>query len=280
MSGSLRYRLFGLTASSSLRLPLPEAGGVAPIDIEIVLGSVTAGGVLLWNDTSADTFACWRQDDIIVLAWPDVRFAVGADRVVVDASDPSAAAMLLVPAVWSIVLAARGQESLHGSAVERCGRAVAVLGHSGAGKSSAALSLLDHGWRLVTDDLLTFDAWGRAVPGPPILRLAPDRAMGRSGQPDPAGKFRLPVVTCADPVPLVAVIILDDRHERCERLAGAAAASAVLEQVYAPVLTHGGQPRRRFDLALQMVSTMPVYGAPPRSLTVVDLQWIAEGTGT
>ncbi len=279
MSGSLRYRLFGLAAASSLRLPLPEGDDPASIDIDVALGPVTVHGEPLWDDPTDDSFSCWRQDSDVVLAWPEARFAVRADRVLVDATDPAAAAMLLVPAVWSIVLAARGHESLHGSAVARDGRAIAVLGHSGSGKSSAALALLDRGWRLVTDDLLAFDAGGRAVPGPPVLRLAPDRAVGRTGQPDPAGKFRVPVVPCPDPVPLAAVVVLSDRHDRCERLTGASAVSGVLGEVYAPVLTQPGQPRRRFDLAVRLVSTARVYGAPPRSLTGTDLVRITEETG-
>ncbi len=278
MSPSLRYRLFGLTVTSCLPLPLPNVHDVEPIDLEVVTGPVTIGGTLLWQETAADGLSCWRQGDEIVLDWPGVRFAVSEERVVVDTTDAATAAMLLVPAVWSVVLAARGQESLHGCAVERAGRALAVLGHSGAGKSTAALALLDGGWHLVTDDLLTFDTTSRAVPGPPILRLTPDQALGRGGQADPAGKIRVSVVSCPEPVPLVAVVILADRYERCERLTGVAAVSAVLEQVYASILTHPGQAQRRFDLALHVVGTMRVYGAPPRSLTDVQLERIAEGT--
>lgn len=41
---------------------------------------------------------------------------------------------------------------LHASCVEKDGIGILIRGHSGAGKSSFALSLLNHGFRLVADD--------------------------------------------------------------------------------------------------------------------------------
>ncbi len=268
------HRLFGLAVTSDLPLPLPPDAG--PATVEVVGGRVLPHGELLWQAPPPLAFACRRDGSGIVLDWPTARFRVDPDRVVVDAHDDRDAVALLIPAVWSVVLAQHGCEALHGCAVARDGRAIAVLGASGTGKSTAALALLDRGWELVTDDLLALDPGGRALPGPPFVRLCPDRAGGRGGEFDAGGKIRVPAPVLSDPVPVAAVVVLGDGYDRCVPIRGAAAAAALLDQIYSPMMTHRGQSRRRFELALGLVAGVPIYGAPPRSLTADRLERIAK----
>jgi hypothetical protein len=268
------YRLFGLRVSSELALPLPTVEGDA--EVEVTLGPVAAGGDLLWHTEPPVAFSCFRRGETIVLEWPGARFGVEPDRVVVDVLAPDFAVDLFLNPVWSVLLTARGREPLHACAVARNGRAVSIHGVSGAGKTTSGLALLDRDWRLVTDDLLVLDDLVRAVPGPPFVRLLPDRATGRSGEFDPAGKLRFRPLLAEGPVPLTVMIVLGETHERCARLTGAAAVDAILAQVYSPVLTHPDQPRRRFELAIELAEHVAVYGAPPRSLTPEQLEHIAE----
>lgn len=272
MAERTRHRLFGLDFASYLSLPLHPADG--PASAKLVGGRVASRGAILSQAAAPLAFARRRDVAAIVLKWPTARFRVDRERVVVDARNDRDAVALLIPAVWSMVLAAHRYESLHGCAVERDGRAIAVLGASCAGKSTAALALLDGGWHVVTDDLLALDAEARAVPGPPFVRLCRDRAVGRVGEPDLGGTLRVTAPACPNPVPLAAVVVLDGKHARCAPLRGAAAAAALLDQVYAPMITHAGQARRRFELALGLVDDVPVYGAPPRSLTADRLEQI------
>ncbi len=268
------YRIFNLCVASDLALPLPVIEG-EPV-VEIVEGAVTPRGAALWRAEPPFAFACFRDDDAIVLDWPEARFRVAATRVVVDASDRIVAAGMLVPAVWSVVMAARGVESLHGCAVARAGRAVAVLGASGAGKSSAGLAMLDRDWHVVTDDLLVLDDAGRAVPGPPFLRLCTNGEHGRAGEPDAGGKLRVATPGVPAPVPLTGMVILHDDYTECVRLRGSAAVAALLDQVYAPMVTHADQSRRRFELAVDLAARTAVFGAPPRSLTPETIERIAQ----
>ncbi len=60
--------------------------------------------------------------------------------------------------------------TIHATAVARDGRAVLLLGASGAGKSDLALRLIDHGWWLIADDRVVLTAqggvlWASAPPG-------------------------------------------------------------------------------------------------------------------
>ncbi|HEU0114958.1 MAG TPA: hypothetical protein VFQ80_09785 [Thermomicrobiales bacterium] len=270
------YRIFDLPVSSELPLPLPLAEGEPAV--EIVEGLVASRGAVVWRAAPPFDFVCRRDGAATILEWPEARFRVTASRVVVDARDRDAAALLLVPAVWAVVMTARGCESLHGCAVAHEGQGIAVLGASGAGKSTAGLTMRDRGWRVVTDDLIAFDAAGRAIPGPPFVRLRPDHGAARDGEPDVGGKFRLATRQCSEAVPLTAVIALHDDYVECAPLHGSAAVAALLDQVYAPMVTHDGQAQRRFELALDLVARTRVYGAPPRSLTAETIERIAQET--
>lgn len=270
------YNLFGLGIASELDLPLPQSS--APTQIEVVLGPVPVDGVLLFQADDPFPFACYRQGETIVLAWTGVRFGVVPERVVVDTEDHRTAVHLLVPVVWSVVLSAHQRESLHGSAVEQGGHAVAIMGLSGSGKTTAAHLLIKRGWRLVSDDLLTFDDDLRVIPGPPWMRFLPDDGSGLPTLPDAGGKVRAHPPTSPQPVPLAAMIIMAPEYERCVSLSGTSAAAALLQQVYNPILTHPGQVQRRFDLMHDLVDRIPIYGAAPRSLSAQQILDISEET--
>lgn len=274
------YALHGLRVASSIDVPFhPWLGPSAPADIRIERGSVPVSGELVWKSTILPNCTCLRHEDAIVIAWDEARFAVRPDHVVVDATDEDVMRQLLIQPVWSILLTARGRQALHACAVERDGRAIAVAGNSGNGKSTAALTLIDQGWRLLTDDLLTLDEHDRAYPGPPYMRLRPDRAASRAGTWDDFGKLRYIPDVCPMPVPVHTVIILDDQFESVQPLPGFRAVDALLRHVYNPILTHPGQAGQRFDFAMQMARTATIVGAPPRSLTSTQLVELASQGG-
>ncbi|MGI9351661.1 MAG: hypothetical protein ACR2O3_08865 [Rhizobiaceae bacterium] len=54
----------------------------------------------------------------------------------------------------AVILMQRDRLVLHGSCVARDGEAIGFLGDSGIGKSTAAISLIDHGFELIGDDNL------------------------------------------------------------------------------------------------------------------------------
>jgi len=270
----LFYCHFGINVLSELVLPLPQVGGNA--EINVCLGPVAPEGRLLFESDVDVPMTCHKFGDDVILAWPNARFQVGATRVVVDTKHPEEAVLLLLHAVWSVVLAARGKEVLHGSAVERNGRAMAILGASGTGKSTACSRLLNRGWRLVADDLLAFDAVGKVLPGPPFIRTAADQAEGRADHLDAGGKFRRFPIVCPHPASLAAIIIQDELYRDGASLSGVAAVDAILTQIYGPTLTHPGQAHRRLELASELAESVPVYGVPPRSLTT---EWLERLVG-
>jgi len=82
--------------------------------------------------------------------------------------------------IAALTLAWRGSVPLHASAIEFEGRAFAIAGASGAGKSSLAAGLIALGGSLVADDLTVIRAVpGRApevFPGRPAMRQHPGTA--------------------------------------------------------------------------------------------------------
>ena len=267
-------RLYGLTVSSEFDLPLPPGEG--RVDVDIVQGPVAPFGQLLYHTDVPFAFSCYREHDEIVLDWSNIRFHVTADQVIIDSTEHPDAITLLLQPVWSVVLAARAREVLHGCVVERDGRAVAILGNSGSGKTTAGLALITRGWNLVSDDLLVLDCDGHVVPGPPFMRQVLLRRESLCGQADGAEKVRVYPAACPHPVPLAAIIVLAEEYRCCTEFSGTTAVDAVLTQVYNPLLTHSGQARRRLDLALGLANSVPIYGAPSRSLRGDDLSRLFE----
>ncbi|MEM7052785.1 MAG: hypothetical protein AAF604_24180 [Acidobacteriota bacterium] len=83
----------------------------------------------------------------------------------------------LLGTVLPFWLEQRGRLALHGAVAEVGGRAVALLGAGGAGKSSLLMALLESGGRLLSDDLLIVDPETReAHPAVPEMRLWLDDA--------------------------------------------------------------------------------------------------------
>lgn len=97
--------------------------------------------------------------------------APGVDRRTVEAN--------LLNIVIGTALTLQGEEPLHATAIDLGGVAVALLGSSGAGKSSLAAHLLSRGGDLVTDDMLRLkfdDQQVLALPGPYRLKLLDEPA--------------------------------------------------------------------------------------------------------
>ncbi len=154
--------------------------------------------------------------------------------------------------VVGFVLHLRGTPCLHASAVVIDGRAVAFLGHSGAGKSTTAAAFVRRGFAALTDDVLALEVEADAVggssafarpgfgetpkdppyivrPGHNVVRLAPDAVRAIYGAEDAlphggdttdkrhleltAGGNRFP----AGPVPLGAIYVLRERRPDLDR---------------------------------------------------------------
>ena len=71
----------------------------------------------------------------------------------------------------------RGAVVLHGTALERDGEAILLLGHPAAGKSTLAWCLIQEGWHLLSSELVAVGSDGMLQPGMHQLKLWYDAAM-------------------------------------------------------------------------------------------------------
>lgn len=216
------YRLYDLTLASERPLDLlPSAGaGAEAPDVTITFAPVrpradlpvaTEGKLTLYSDGEArftsetGLVAAMSQGRLIVVDAP------------ADHSTTGLHAALFGPAMgW--ILHQRGLVPLHGCGIEIGGRLVALVGHSGMGKSTLGRALIARGGRLLGDDQLVIDPSSCLVaPGTNALRLWSDAARHSGDTVAEAArivpghdKFQIKLDTPASvaPVPLALVVAI------------------------------------------------------------------------
>ncbi|HEX8192597.1 MAG TPA: hypothetical protein VF552_06815 [Allosphingosinicella sp.] len=177
-------------------------------------------------------------------------------------ADPAAVEAVLKGSVLGAIIHQRGELPLHATTLVEPGGAfaVALAGHSGAGKSTTAYALASRGWTLLADDLtrVTFvEGAPIAWPGRSRLRLMEDACL--RFRLDPArldeapnwpGKYVVDLKGADRAVALAAVVALERGEGPLEvqALRGAAAARTLTEQTYRlHYVAALGQSRRHFE---------------------------------
>lgn len=209
-----------------------------------------------------DIWAVARTDDGLVIWCPGtgVYHAAPGPGVVEVEADERHEGLLehrLTTLVLPLLLAERGDLSLHAAVVAADGRAVAFCGASMRGKSTLAAELAARGHALLGDDsaVLSFDgdaflAW----PGPVGSRLRePGEMVMRRLVHHDRGLEEV------EALPLAAVVVLGERGgevprlERMERVRAATELYAHAPQADGPAIA------RTFALAARLVERVPVF---------------------
>lgn len=160
---------FGLKISSAIELPELQAHADAQADVTVRRATIDvpdqqpAGAVV----ESADVYRMWSLVGALLVRQ-------GNEIVVDQAAGISDALMrmLIVGRGLGALLNQRGRLVLHASTVRVQGTAVLFLGHSGAGKSTAAAAMYQAGSAVVAEDFVPVDEGELTVhPGFPQLKL-------------------------------------------------------------------------------------------------------------
>lgn len=264
------YGVFGLRLSSEI--PLPElfpAAGDGEADVTIRFGKVEGEHAI--------------TPEAIRLVVPKVAsyLVTGGREIVVDpvpgSSERNIRLFLLGSALGGI-LHQRGLLPLHANAIEVDGRAIAFMGHSGAGKSTMAAWFLDRGYRVLADDVcvVTMDEAGRPLAhrGIPRLRLWREaiEVSGRTVEDyelsfDDMDKYNVPTPRPEGlgPVPLDHVYLLrkaEGGAPGVRRLTGIEAVDALVANTYrGGYVGRIGATRRHLEACLALVRAVPVFEA-------------------
>lgn len=232
------YQAFGLAISSDLAMP--ELGPVA-----------LAEGLLAEVDVHQTSAQPWPQRSWSAHSTPSLQMAPGELRLDLEGllqlravegreliwrrwddsvSDRDVRTFAVTSGLGAVAVQ-RGLLVLHGTAVERGGRAVLLLGHPATGKSTLSWCLLQRGWRLISSELTVVDGQGFVLPGIQQLKLWHDAAeqLGLDWAQLPPVRRGLqryallpPAVACAEkPLPLSSLYVLRRRKPQDPNADGA-----------------------------------------------------------
>jgi hypothetical protein len=159
-----------------------------------------------------------------------------------------------------LVLAALGQQVLHGSAVMMPAGVVALCAKSGTGKSTLAYGFTRRGMRAVADDAVAIEPGRvpRVMQLPFALRLRTASRAHFSVNGDLAAQRH----QLGESLPLAGVCTLERaavNEPRIERLPAAPAFRAVLAHAYSFGLADPPRRRTMLDAYLRLPATTPVF---------------------
>jgi hypothetical protein len=262
----MRYRLYGLTIETPWRLPCPSGHG--PADVRFTRSRRRPSPV------RQDWF--WREvspDGSEHLVWTDhAEFHMSADARTIsylplNRATEATLETFMLGQVLSFALLRRGREPFHATVLERDDRAVALMGPSGRGKSTLAASMLTHGWRLLTDDLMVLDGLD-ALPGLSRIKLFPRSAkvLGLRGPAIAKGSskevIQLPPSMFCDEQTRVERIyeLRATQAARCtiRRMSARSALMSLTANTFNRQITETGRLRQQFTEAARITASVPV----------------------
>jgi hypothetical protein len=294
------YSLYGVSISSELPLPLPQARGCIEPElckVEIRLSSESISntlrpGATLQRSPFSGFYFSQMPDASSYLRWDEVGEVLISKNGELITCHPFSQTetesfhVYLLGQALSFALVKRGFEPVHASAVAVGDQAIAFIGDCGLGKSTLAAAFLRAGHRLLTDDLLLLQTRTRAIvafPGPSRIKLFPKVARkfladASSGVPlnPKTQKQIIPLndgQVCSVAMPLAAVYVLaspNKAHDNSVRITSLTKREAfvrLLENTFNRVIVDPDRLRRQFEATQVIADIMRIRKVSyPRSL--------------
>ncbi|MDB9371948.1 serine/threonine protein kinase [Nodularia sphaerocarpa] len=240
LSKSFRYKVYGLTLQTNQPLPgLIPAETDAPVDVWVDLNGESqpssaeietiSSGLNVVSQADGTYFHLWFRGEGQLNFYLDAGGShISANWTCALLEEVSA---LLLGQVLGCVLRLRGTLCLHACVVKIGQHAVAIVGESGAGKSTTAAALAKEGYSILSDDIavLKDDEQNWFVqPGYPRIRLWPQTINALYGSESDFTKIFISSekrfvelvgdssdTVCkfySDPLPLAAIYVLGKRQ--------------------------------------------------------------------
>ncbi|MCU6710282.1 aldolase [Paenibacillus sp. J5C_2022] len=227
VSNGLRpYYSFGLSIQSEIPMPelplLEEGSAHAHGSVTITFDNLLP----LWELADRSSQYVGMMKDMVLIRIPDTAiFGMEAGKRILvspfQGADTDKIRLYLLGTCMGITLMQKRILPLHGSAVAIGGEAYAIVGHSGAGKTTLSSMLIQQGYPLLSDDLIAVmldeNGMPQAMPAYPQQKLWQETMdmLGRSADGlkplfERENKFAVPLSDgfCLKPLPLAGVIEL------------------------------------------------------------------------
>lgn len=281
-------------------------GGADPLPVRLLDAAVVEG---VWDPRVATELPRVSPTGEPVVVRADRSTALVAVRGVADylvqagelvtvarvpGAEAAAVRLWLHGTVTALLAGQQGRFALHASVVSIAGRAVAVAGGSGAGKSTTVLAAAAAGGRIVSDDvaiLVPHDGAVEVVPYGRRVHVDPDTAarlglaLGATG--DAGSDTEKVAIQVPDPgnrrVDAVVVLRKGDVAEpRVSRLDGLRSVRAVRHQTFRPRLLAALYPDELFHWQVTIARRLAVHRlvrpqAWSAAAVVAELEGIARG---
>jgi hypothetical protein len=286
-SRSVPYRLYGVALHSTLALPCGRNSDKNAPNVYLTSGNRTRFSQLrkrLAVDSKANTWFLYHRvpGGESYLRWVDhFEFTISADGRNIQYNPlngvtTEALSAYLLGHVLSFSLLAFGFEPLHATVFVIDGKAVALVGDCGYGKSTLAAALVARGFPILTDDLMVLTRHGSGwmvQPGLPRLKLFPsvaERLLGHHAAGTPmntrTAKLMIPLAkhqVVSRPVPLKALYILPEPGRPAGRvgiqpLSGCDAFLEVVRAAFNLTVTDKSRLANQFAFAERLVASVPV----------------------
>ena len=191
-------------------------------------------------------------------------------------------ATYLLGPVMGFVMLLRGIVCLHASAIAVDGKAIALLGPAGSGKSTTAAAFSDRGYSILAEDVVTLDDRGEHFlvrPGYPCIRLWPASVKALYGSETHLPKLTPNWDKCyldlkeqfhGAPLPLAAIYHLGERrHEMSapfvESLDRSEGFLSLIANTYATRLMDKQMRAREFELLTRVSNHVPLRRVTPHA---------------
>lgn len=268
------WRFADLVVDSDVPFPgLTHADG--RVEIAVRQARVPADAwtpIQTWPADSGDWLTIDRGPDGYRLRFAGLTCAVSADGSSIGYEPaaglaPELLVHLLLHQVLPLAVSRRGRLVVHACGVATDRGVVALIGDTGAGKSTLAAACCARGAALVADDALVIDlarATTRVWPTADGLRLWDDMlvATGSDVASGPtAGKRRVPVTLARGPAPLTGLLLVGDTHDRAAvftDIAPAAARVALLPHLFRLDVGDPAESQRLFDAVHLLAQRVPM----------------------
>lgn len=302
----LHEPVYGLRLQANLRIPglrISSAARRADVQVRLAMMPAWLNDLLAtaklwhcspWQDVDGEAaLKTWKLGavDYFRLLYRDgTSFVVDAGGTEVWADWPDeltledTATYLLGP-IFGFLLRLRGVTCLHASAIAVDGRAIALIGPPGAGKSTTAAAFTQQGYSVLSEDVVALCDQGGSFlvqPGYPLIRLWPESVRALFGSED-----ALPPLTPnwdkryldltrnnfsfqRQPLPLAALYLLDERSDDpatpfVESVPLHRSLIELVTNTYTNYLLDQEMRAREFDLLGRLVNHLPLRKLTPHS---------------